>query len=160
MIRAAGWSPNTYKMPSKLIEQGLKFHRLADHGYIWDFHPTSIQAGRDPVPSTNGLTATGEVVYHLLQKLPSTMYFIVSLDNFYTTVPLLGSVTPLVLQVYLRDHTGSLDNANRDIHSEIVNYHLDFLIGSTFRICAPIGNISITLPSYQWINDSNQAERI
>jgi hypothetical protein len=77
-------------MPSKPIEQGFKFHCLADHGYIWDFHSISNEADPDPVPSTDGLTATGEVVYHLLRKLPSTMYFIVYLDNFYTTVPLLG----------------------------------------------------------------------
>jgi len=90
MIRATGRSPDTYKMPSKPIEQGFTFHCLADHGYTWDFHPTSNHAGPDPVPSTDGLTATGEVVYHLLRKLPSTMYFIVYLDNYYTTVPLLG----------------------------------------------------------------------
>ena len=41
MMRATGRSPDTYKMPSKPIEQGFKFHCLADHGFIWDFHPTS-----------------------------------------------------------------------------------------------------------------------
>jgi len=90
MIGATEQSPDTYKMPSKPIEQGFMFHHLADYGYIWNFHPTSNKAGPDPVPSTDGLTATGEVVYHLLRKLPSTMYFIVYLDNFNTTVPLLG----------------------------------------------------------------------
>jgi len=58
-------------------------------------------------------------------------------------------VTPLVLQVYFRDHSGSLDNPNMDSQSEIMNYHSDFLIGSTFRISSPIGNISFTLPLYQ-----------
>jgi len=43
-------------------------------------------------------------------------------------------VTPLVLQVYFRNHTGSLDNPNMDTQSEIMNYDSDFLIGSTFRI--------------------------
>jgi len=71
---------------------------------------------------------------------------------------LILGVTPLVLQVYFRDHTGSFDIPNMDTQSEILNYHSDFLIGSTFQICSPIGNISITLPSYQWINDSDQAE--
>jgi len=60
-----------------------------------------------------------------------------------------GSVTPLVLQEDFRDHTGSLDNPNMDIQSELMKYHSEFLIGSTFRICSPIGNISITLPSHQ-----------
>jgi len=67
-------------------------------------------------------------------------------------------VTPLVVQVYFRDHTGSLDSPNIDTQSEIVNHHSDFLIGSTFRICSPIGNISITLRSYQSINNSDRAE--
>jgi hypothetical protein len=59
-----------------------------------------------------------------------------------------GSVTPLVLQVYFWNHTGSLDNPNMDTQSELMKYHSDFLIGSTFRICSPIGNISMTLPPH------------
>ena len=54
-------------MPSKTIGQGFKFHCLADHGYIWDFHPTSNHSGPDPVPAVDGLAATGEVVYYLLR---------------------------------------------------------------------------------------------
>jgi len=41
--------------------------------------------------------------------------------------------------------------------SDIFNYHSEFQIRSTFRICSPTGNISITLPSYQNINDSDSA---
>ena len=67
-------------------------------------------------------------------------------------------VTPLVLQVYFRDHTGSLDNPNMNTESERMNYDSDFLIGSTFRICSPIGNISVTLPWYQLNDDSDRAE--
>jgi hypothetical protein len=74
----------------KPIEHGFKFHCLADHGYVYDFHPTSNQAGPDPVPPVEGLTPTGEVVYHLLTKLPKSRHWTVYLDNFYTTVPLLG----------------------------------------------------------------------
>ena len=40
----------------------FKFHCLANHGYIWDFHPTSNQAGPDPAPPIEGLIATGGVV--------------------------------------------------------------------------------------------------
>jgi len=58
------------------------------------------------------------------------------------------SVTPLVLQVYFRDHKGSLNNPNMDTQSKLMKYHADFLIGSTVRICSPIGNVFITLPSY------------
>jgi len=41
-----------------------------------------------------------------------------------------GRVTLLVLQVYFRDHSGSLDNPNMDTQSNIMSYHSDFLIGS------------------------------
>ena len=70
-----------------------------------------------------------------------------------------GSVMPLVLQIYFRDHSRSLDDPNLNTQFTIMSYHSDILIGSTFRICSPIGNISITLLSYQSINGSNQAER-
>ena len=91
-MRATGRSPDTYKMPSKPIEQGFKFHCLADHGYVWDFHPTSNQVGPDRVPTVNGLTSTGEVVYHLLSKLSLSRYWVVYLDNLYTSLPLLGRI--------------------------------------------------------------------
>jgi hypothetical protein len=53
---------------------------------------------------------------------------------------------PLVLQVYFWDHIGSLNNPKMDTYSDIMKYHLDFLIGTTFQIDSPISNISITLP--------------
>ena len=77
-------------MPSKPIGQGFKFHSLADHRYIWVFHPTTKHSGPDPVPPVDGLTATGEVVYYLLRQLPKTRYWIVYLDYVYTSLPLLG----------------------------------------------------------------------
>ena len=79
-------------MPSKSIEQGFKFHCLADHGYIWDFLPTSNQEGPDRVPTVNGLTSTGEIVYHLLSKLPLSIYWVGYSDNIYTSLPLLGGM--------------------------------------------------------------------
>ena len=90
MIRCTGRSSDTYKMPSKPIEQGFKFHCLGDHGYIWDFHPTSNRSGLDPVRHIPGLTSTGDIVYHLLNKLPRTRQWVAYLDNFYTTLPLVG----------------------------------------------------------------------
>ena len=92
VMQATGRSPDTYKMPRKPIEQGFKFHCLADYGYIWDFHPTSGRAGFDYVPTVNGLTPTGEIVYHFLYKLPLSRYWVVYLDNFYTSLPLLGKI--------------------------------------------------------------------
>ena len=46
-------------------------------------HPASNTEGLDPVPHVHGLIATGEVVYRLLSKLPSSKYRIICLDNFY-----------------------------------------------------------------------------
>ena len=69
-----------------------------------------------------------------------------------------GSVMPLMLQVYFRDNSGSLHIPHMDIQSEIKNWHSDFFIRSTFRICSSIGNISITLPSCQLINNREHTE--
>jgi hypothetical protein len=66
-----------------------------------------------------------------------------------------GVVMPLLLQGYFWDHTGSLYNPNIHTRSDILNYLSDFLIGSTFRIRPPIGNVSIAPPSYQSTNNSN-----
>ena len=79
-------------MPSKPIEQGFKFHCLTDHRYMWDFLSTSNQAGPDPVPAIEGPSATGLVVYHLLNTLPCTLYWVVYLDNFYTSLLLLAKL--------------------------------------------------------------------
>ena len=68
-------------------------------------------------------------------------------------------VMPLVLQVYFRGHQGSLNNPSMDTQSELMNCHSDYLIGSNFLICSPIGNIFITLPWYEETNKSDQAER-
>jgi hypothetical protein len=38
------------------------------------------------------------------------------------------SITPLVLQVYIRDHIVSLDNPNMGTESELRKYHSYFLI--------------------------------
>jgi hypothetical protein len=76
-----------------------------------------------------------------------------------SSVKVRETVTPLVLQVYIWDHMGSLDNPNIDTQSELMRYHSDLLIRSSFRICSPIGIISITLPVYQLTNDSDHAER-
>lgn len=89
IIRCTGRSLDTYKMPSKPIEHGFKFHCLADHGYIWDFHRTSNQVGPDPVPTIEGLTPTGEVVYFLASKLPKRKTWHIYFDNYYTSLPLL-----------------------------------------------------------------------
>ena len=90
MIQCTGRSQDTYKMPRKPIELGFKFNCLADHGYIWDFHPTSNQACSDPVPVIQQLTATGEIVMILASKLPKPRTWHIYIDNFYTSLPLLA----------------------------------------------------------------------
>jgi len=71
MIQCTGCSQDTYKIPSKPIELGFKFHCVANHGYIWDFHRTSNQTSPDPVPVIQNLTATAEIVIFLASKLTS-----------------------------------------------------------------------------------------
>jgi len=66
---------------------------------------------------------------------------------------------PLVLQVYFWNYIGSLDNPIMDTRSRFTNYHSDFRIGCTFHISSPISQISITRPSHQLINDSDEAKR-
>jgi hypothetical protein len=49
-------------MPSKPVKQGFKFHYPPDYDYIWEFNSTSIKAGPNSVPSTDGLTGTRDAV--------------------------------------------------------------------------------------------------
>jgi len=58
-------------------------------------------------------------------------------------------VTPLVLQVYFWDHTGSLDNPNMDTWSGTTHYHSDLRNATTVQNGSPINHISITRPLYQ-----------
>jgi len=68
------------------------------------------------------------------------------------------NVTPLVLQVYFRNHSGSLDNPNIDTQSEIMYYHSDFLIGSIFQIGSPIEKSPSPNLRINKINDCDQAK--
>jgi hypothetical protein len=101
MIRCTGHSSDTYKMPSKPIDQGFKFHCLADAGYLYDFHPTSNQAGPDPIsPSSfskvDDMSNTSKIVLSLLQKncaiMGSDQAFNVYMNNFYVNLPLFASL--------------------------------------------------------------------
>ncbi|RPA98281.1 hypothetical protein L873DRAFT_1579108, partial [Choiromyces venosus 120613-1] len=76
-------------MPNKPIELGFKFHCLANHVYIWDFHPTSNQTGLDPVPTIEEVISTGEIVMFLANKFPKRRIWNIYLDNSYTSLPLL-----------------------------------------------------------------------
>lgn len=77
-------------MPNKPIDKEFEFHCLADHEYIWDFHPTSNQVRPDPIPPIEVLTPTGDVVYYLASKLPKRKTWLIFPDNFYTSLPLLS----------------------------------------------------------------------
>lgn len=98
MIQQTGRSADTYKLPRKPIPQGFKFHCLADHGYVYDFHPTSNKSGADPLhepedDTSSSLSETSKVVLDLAKRLPyKQLAFNISLDNYYTSIPLLAAL--------------------------------------------------------------------
>lgn len=47
-IHCSGRSSDIYKTKSKQIPKCIKFHLVAEHGYIFDFHYKSDKSGRDP----------------------------------------------------------------------------------------------------------------
>ena len=49
MIRCTGHSQDTYKTLLKTIPKGLKFHCAAEHGFIFDFHPTLQKHSPDSI---------------------------------------------------------------------------------------------------------------
>lgn len=70
MILCTERSANTYKMKNKPITKRIKFHVAADHGYIFDFHPTSNKSGPDPFNEPFNFNNTSSVVLHLVKRLP------------------------------------------------------------------------------------------
>ena len=95
MIRCTGRSQDTYKTPFKPISEGLKFHCAADHGFIFDFHPTSQKHGPDPIAQDimeEGLSNTSSLVLEMISRLPKHLAFNLYLDNYYTSLPLLSSL--------------------------------------------------------------------
>ena len=95
MIRYTGRSQDTYKTPFKPISEGLKFHCAADHGFIFDFHPTSEKHGPDPIAQDimeEGLNNTSSVVLEMISQLPKHLASNLYLDNYYTSLPLLSSL--------------------------------------------------------------------
>lgn len=92
IIRCTGRSQDTYKTPFKPIPQGLKFHCAADHGYVFDFHPTSNKSGPDPFSSATideGMNDTSSIVLEMTSRLSKDLSFNLYLDNYYTSFPLL-----------------------------------------------------------------------
>ncbi|KAL1957208.1 hypothetical protein VTO42DRAFT_6242 [Malbranchea cinnamomea] len=70
MVRCAGQSLHTYKMPHKPIKQGYKVFSLAEHGYIWTFSWSSRQIGREEMFKQPELTPTGSIVVEMINRLP------------------------------------------------------------------------------------------
>jgi len=71
------------------------------------------------------------------------------------------TVMPLVIQVYFWNHSGSLNDPNEDTWSEIMNYHSDCHLGSTFGIShllfiSPFPNLCINDPWWQLSQSSNK----
>lgn len=102
MIRCAGRSKDTYKMPNKPIDQGFKFHCLANAGFIHDFIPTSNQCGPDPIAASgfpevdDVMSMTSRLVFGLVQRnchySGCDQAFDVFLDNFYVNLPLFSAL--------------------------------------------------------------------
>jgi hypothetical protein len=101
MVQCTGHSKDTYKMPSKPIDQGYKFHCYAAAGYVYDFIPTSNHSGPDPIPSSgfpevDEMSATSRLVFHLMQRncdeYGLDQSFDVFMDNFYTNLPLFSAL--------------------------------------------------------------------
>lgn len=69
---------------------------------------------------------------NILYQHSLTNHALIILDEWVNIV--YTPVTHLLWQVYLRDHTGLLDDANIDSRSEIMKYHSDYRIESTFQI--------------------------
>ena len=71
----------------------MKFHCAADHGFGFDFHPTSQRHGPDPISPDNaaeGLSYTSSIVLEMTSRLPKYLAFNLYIDNYYTSVPLLA----------------------------------------------------------------------
>jgi len=106
----------------------------------WDFTCRSLQCSTANRQTTSDrLTANRGTIGIPCNLKPSAVRYILSRTW----------ITSLVLQVYFRDHLGSFNIPHLDTRSVIMNYHSDFFIGLTLRICSPIGYTSISLPLYQ-----------
>lgn len=126
MIRCTGRSADTYKMKNKPIPKGVKFHVAADHGYVFNFHPTSNKSGPDPFDEPSDFSNTSSVVLQLVKKLPySQKAFNVYMDNYYTNLPLFAELRKLGIGACGTARTTSKDfpqavkvtnTANLDFH--------------------------------------------
>jgi hypothetical protein len=57
-------------MPNMPVRQGYKFFCITEKGYVWEFHPSSIVVGGDPVDAESHLLQlidTGKMVYHFIR---------------------------------------------------------------------------------------------
>ena len=121
MVRCFGVSSHTYKTPNKPISEGYKTFTLAEHGYIYSFLWSSRVKGvqRHSVLRPR-LTPPGSLVQILAPTLPRhgiTIY----LDNYFTSVPLLMTITIIweawILQINYDSHMSSIGHPSQLVSS-------------------------------------------
>jgi len=133
----------TYRPCSKRLDQGKK--RCNTRLTIIDNERTLQQCGN---ASTSRRKVAIQTRPHLEKHCIISWWLMHSPPCGPSATNHMNCITPLVLQVYFQDHTGSLDNPTMNTWSEITNYHSDFPIQSTFRIShllvlSPLPDLSI-----------------
>jgi hypothetical protein len=78
-------------MLNKLIKQGYKIYRIADHGYLYNFLWSSREKGLQDILHRLGLTKTACLVRTLALLLPRRRLTIY-IDNYFTSVPLFAEL--------------------------------------------------------------------
>ena len=71
----------------------MKFHCAADHGFVFDVHPTSQRHGPDQISpdiAAEGLSDTSSIVQEMTSRLPKHLACNLYIDNYYTSLPLLS----------------------------------------------------------------------
>jgi hypothetical protein len=100
MKRCTERSADTYKMKHKLILKGIKFHVAANHGNVFDIHPTSHKNGPHPFNEPSDFSNTSSVILQFRKRLPyQQKAFYVYMDNYYTNLPLFAELRRLGLGV-------------------------------------------------------------
>src|SRR5436305_9233308 len=96
MIRFYGRSRDTFKMPSKPIDEGYKAFCLADRGYIFDFRMASRTNPTPGIEDIEDMSETSSTVLSLAKSLPYRHYtFTIFMDNLFTNIPLYSRLRKL-----------------------------------------------------------------
>src|SRR4051812_40126705 len=89
VVGFCGHSAHTFRIKNKPTPEGYKIYSLCDRGYTYAALPVSrIQESKE-VKKIPGITATGNIVLHLVHQLPyRRKTFNIYMDNFFSSIPL------------------------------------------------------------------------